>query len=345
MQAVSLTSFGAADNLIDQTLPKPTPKPHEVLIRVKAVSFNPIDYQLRRSGYPTMKLPVTLGFDVAGVIEACGAEVKSLQAGDEVFAYLGGPSLAGGYAEYVAIPHWFVAMKPKLFTFAEAASVPLTGLTALQALTRAKLDKSKSLLITGGAGGAGSWAIQIAKAKGFKNLVTTAGSDASRAYLVDVLGLTSGDVVMYPGLDRAGLVKAALAANGGRRFDIALDCVGGAMTHLCCDAVEIEGNVVSIVSGPKDATQDPAIADEDVLFDKSATFHFELVFALAESAPVERQQVYARQLAELASLIDAKAIKLPKITIVGSLSADTVRKAHRMLEDRHTTGKLVATVD
>jgi NADPH:quinone reductase-like Zn-dependent oxidoreductase len=345
MRAVSLTEFGDAKNLIDRTLPKPSVKSHEVLIRVKAAAFNPIDYQLRQFGFPSMKLPVTLGFDVSGVVEARGDAVTSLDRGHEVFAYLGGPGLAGGYAEFVAVPHWFVAKKPRSLSFIEAASVPLAGLTALQCLDRAQLDTKKFLMVAGGAGGVGSWAIQIAKAKGFTNLVTTAGSAVSRQYLVDVLKVPARQIVMYPGLGRADLAKAAIAANSGTLFDVALDCVGGAMTNLCCDVVGFEGQVVSIVNGPKDASRDVAIADEDGLFNKSATFHFQLVYALAEYAPPDRQSIYAQQLNALASMIDGGTITLPKTTNIGPLSAATVRDAHRMLEGGHTNGKLVATVE
>ena len=102
MRAVSLTKLGDASHLIDADVPKPSSaSAGAVLIRVKAAAFNPIDYQLRQGGFPTMTLPATLGFDVAGTVESVGAAVRSLAVGDEVYAYLGGPSMAGGYAEDV----------------------------------------------------------------------------------------------------------------------------------------------------------------------------------------------------------------------------------------------------
>jgi NADPH:quinone reductase len=344
MKAVILTAFGGPENLVDAERPKPRVKPEQVLIRVKAAAFNPVDYQVREAGFPSLTPPIILGKDVAGVIEEIGTAAKSFRPGDEVISYLGGPSLASGYAEFVAVPWWFVAKKPKGLSFADAATIPLTGLTALQSLKRAKFDKSKSILIAGGAGGVGSWAIQIAKAMGYAHLVTTAGSSRSRSFLTGELGLKPNQIVDYAGLDRAALAHAAIRANEGKLFEISLDCVGGAMTHLCVDAVDFEGTVVSIVNGPKDASHAPDASDENTLFDKSASFHFELLFAVAEFAPAERQLAYAGQLNELVGMIERGQVKLPTVTVVGPLSAATVREAHRRLESGHTTGKLVATV-
>lgn len=344
MRAVSLTKLGDASHLIDADVPKPVPAAGAVLIRVKAAAFNPIDFQLRQGGFPTMTLPATLGFDVAGTVESVGAAVRSLAVGDEVYAYLGGPGMAGGYAEYVAAPAAFVAKKPKSLSFLEAASVPLTALTAFQSLRRTRVGQDTSVLVAGGSGGVGSWAIQIARALGVTRVVTTAGSVASRSYIAETLGVPASRIVDYHGLDRAALAAAVRRANDGALFGVALDCVGGAMTNLCVDAVDYEGQVASIVNGPRDNAQDLSVTDENTLFDKSATFHFELVFALAEQPDASRHAVYAAQLSELAALIDAGAVKLPKITDIGTLSADTVRKAHAQLESGHTTGKLVARV-
>jgi NADPH2:quinone reductase len=343
MRAVILEKFGGAENLADATLPMPKAGADDVLIRVKAVGFNPTDCQLRQSGHPSLTPPVVLGRDVAGVVEACGANVRDLKPGDAVFANLV-PRWLGGYAEYVAAPQWYVAPKPASLSFAEAASVPVAAMTALCALRRARPDAGKSLLVAGGAGGVGSWAIGLAKAFGIARLVATAGSDASRDYLRDTLGIADARILDYRGQDRGGLAAAAIAANGGL-FQIALDCVGGAMTHLCCDVIDFEGDVVSVVNGPKDQSHGVAEADEDQLFDRSAAFHSEMISAIAYGAPPERQSVYRRRLEDIAGFIERGAVKLPAVTILGPLSAATVREAHRRLESGHTIGKLVATVD
>ncbi|MGH6892559.1 MAG: quinone oxidoreductase family protein [Dongiaceae bacterium] len=344
MRAVILEKFGGPEGLFDGTLPMPEVGPHDVLIRVKAVAFNPTDYQLRQAGHPALKPPVVLGRDVSGIVEACGDEVTALRPGDAVYSNLV-PRSIGGYAEFVAIPNWFVAAKPNSLSFLEAASVPVTSLTALQSLRRARPAPSKSLLVAGGAGGVGSWAIGIAKAWGMTRIVTTAGSEASRTYLRDVLGIADSRIVSYADRNRTDLAAAAIAANDGRLFDITLDCVGGAITHLCCDTVEFEGDVVSIVNGPSDASHDAATADEDILFDKSATFHFELLSALVYCAPAARHTIYGDQLREVTAMIDGGKIRLPTIANLGPLSAAIVREAHRRLEAGHTIGKLAATVE
>jgi hypothetical protein len=173
----------------------------DVLIRVKAVGFNPTDYQLRQNGHPSLTPPVVLGRDVAGVVEACGGNVRDLKPGDAVFANLV-PRWLGGYAEYVAAPACYVALKPASLSFAEAASVPVAAMTALCALRRARPDPRKSLLIAGGAGGVGSWAIGLAKAFGITRIVTTAGSEASRGYIRDTLGIDAARIVDYRGRGR-----------------------------------------------------------------------------------------------------------------------------------------------
>ncbi|HEX6120649.1 MAG TPA: NADP-dependent oxidoreductase [Dongiaceae bacterium] len=343
MRAVILEKFGGSEGLVDGALPVPQVGPHDVLIRVKAAGFNPTDYQLRQHGHPGLAPPVVLGRDVAGIVETCGAEVTALKPGDPVYGYhaLRRP---GGYAEFAAIPNWFVAPKPASLSFLEAASIPVAGLTALRSLRRARLSTDKSLLVTGGAGGVGSWAIELAKAFGMTRIVTTAGSDQSRCYLRDVLRIADARIIDYRNRSRADLAALAIAANGGRLFEIALDCVGGAMTHLTCDAVGIQGDVVSIVNGPMDQSHGAAVADEDILFDKSAAFHFELCSALAYQDPAGHHTVYAGQLRELATLIDGGKIAVPPVTDLGALSAATVREAHRRLECGHTIGKLAATV-
>ena len=344
MRAVILQEFGGADGLVDATLPVPKVGREDVLIRVKAVAFNPTDYQLRQSGHLSLTPPVVLGRDVAGIVETCGAAATAFKPGDEVYSNLV-PRWLGGYAEFASVPHWFVAPKPKSLSFAEAASVPVVALTAFQALRRARPDREKSLLVAGGSGGVGSWAIGIAKALRITRIVTTAGSDASRRYIAERLGIVAARIVDYRNRGRAELAAAAIAANDGRLFDITLDCVGGAMTHLCCDCVEFEGDVVSVVNGPRDQSHGAAEADEDNLFDRSAAFHFEMISAIAYYAPAARHSIYGERLREIAALIDGGKVALPAITNLGHLSASVVREAHRRLETGHTIGKLVATVE
>jgi NADPH:quinone reductase-like Zn-dependent oxidoreductase len=344
MKSVSLAAFGDARNLVDSEAPLPELRATDVLIRTKAIGFNPIDYQVRASGFDNLVAPVVLGFELSGIVERIGSGVSKVAVGDKVMAWLGGPTRAGGYAELAAAPQDFVVKMPSRLSFAEAAGVPLAALTALRGLQRAGLSSEKALLVAGGAGGVGSWAILLATALGCRGIVTTAGNDRSAQYIEDHLGIPRTGILRYKGLDRAALATEATRLNNGALFEIALDCVGGGMTHLCCDVVDFGGTVVSIVNGPRPSDDDVSLSDEDILFNKSAAFHFELIFAQTEYAPARTTESYARDLQRIADLIEAGSLRIPKTTEVGSLSAETVRIAHQMLEAGHTTGKLVATV-
>jgi len=344
MKAVGLSAFGDSANFVDVDAPAPSLRAADVLIRTKAVGFNPIDYQVRSGGFDNLVAPVVLGFEVSGVVEAIGPGVSQFAVGDRVMAWLGGPSLAGGYAELAVAPEDLVVAMPSALTFSQGAAVPLGALTAFRSLRRARAGGGKSLFIAGGAGGVGSWAILLSAALGIAHVVTTAGSDQSAQYIMAHLGIPQDSIVRYRGLPRDALAAEATRMNGGALFDIALDCVGDAMTRLCGDAVTFDGVVVSIVNGPRANPIAGGIADEDVLFNKSAEFHFELLFAQTEYAPSRSTANYARDLQQIARLIESGTLRLPRITEVGVLSAETVRQAHRVLESGHTTGKLVATV-
>lgn len=335
MQAVILNAFGDAENLVDAPLTSRACGPGDVRISVKAVSFNPIDYQLRAGPAGNLHLPYILGFDIAGIITEIGAAVIGLSPGDDVMAYLGGPAMAGGYADEVVVPAAFVAPKPRNIGFAEAAAIPLTGLTALQSLRRAGAGPTTSLLVAGAAGGAGSWMIRVAQARGVTRITATAGREESRRYLSEELGVGADRLIDHR--DEGGRTAAAIAANGGRRYDIAVDCAGAAMTRLCCEAIALNGHVVSIVNGP-------AKEVEELLFERSAAFHSELVYAAAEYGTAADWLAYGRDLAELAQWIEADRLLLPRITVLGQFNAGIAREAHRMLESGKTLGKLVATL-
>jgi NADPH:quinone reductase-like Zn-dependent oxidoreductase len=124
MKTVALTEFGAAENLTDAHAERPAIEAHEVLIQVRACGVNPIDYQIRQAGFEGLEPPTVLGFEVAGVVNDIGSGVTTLARGQEVMAWLGGPSLAGGYAEYAAVPAAFVTRKPEKLSFAQADAPP-----------------------------------------------------------------------------------------------------------------------------------------------------------------------------------------------------------------------------
>lgn len=342
MQAIVLTAPGSADYFQQATLPLPTPQPDEVRIRIHAAAFNPMDFQKRKAA-TLNQLPMILGGEVAGVIDAVGSAVTTFVVGDVVMTYL--VRKPGGYAEYVCVQALFVVRKPANLSFAQAAAVPVVGLTAYQAIvTRARVQPGDAVLITGASGGVGTMAIQLARLHGAARIVVTAGSDQSARYLTEQLGIAPSQIVRYPGLSRADLAAAALRCNQGQLFRVVMDFVGGAMTSLCSDVVAVEGHVVAIFSGPRDVTHGETENDEDRLFDKSAIFHFLMVSARALYGPPESWGIYAEQLAVLAQLLADGQLQPPQIREVGRLSVATVRTAHQLLEDGHMQGKLVMTM-
>ena len=179
MKAVCIESFGGPETLQVQRIEQPEPAEDEVLIRVRAASVNPVDYKIRSGRYPAVKeqdLPRILGRDVSGVVAAVGAGVTQFHKGDEIFAMLDRGT--GGYAEYVTIKADLCAPKPATLGYAEAAAVPLAAITAWQGLfDYGRLEPGQRVLIHGGAGGVGHFAIQLAKARGAQVSTTVSGKD------------------------------------------------------------------------------------------------------------------------------------------------------------------------
>lgn len=341
MQAILLTAAESGDRFEEQSLPLPVPLSDEVRIRIRAAGFNPMDVQRRRAA-TARQLPMLLGGEVAGEIDAVGASVSSFIIGDPVMTYL--VRRPGGYAEFVCVQAIFVARKPACLSFAQAAALPVVGLTALQAVARAGVRPGDAVLITGASGGVGTMAVQLARLHGAESVVVTAGSDRSARYLTECLGLAPSQIVRYAGLSRSELAAKAMQCNPGRRFRVALDLVGGAMTSLCSDVVDIEGHVVAIASGPRDATHGEADNDEDRLFDKSATFHFLLLSARALLGSPADWGIYAEQLIVLAHLLEDGRLHPPQVRDVGRLSVASVCHAHHLLQDGHVQGKLAMTM-
>src|SRR5213595_1178357 len=191
MKAVVVHEYGGPEVLKYEEVPRPEPKEDQILVRVMAAGVNPVD-ALIRSGmfakYEKDIFPIIPGADIAGVVEKIGRKVTKFKAGDPVFAYVslkGG----GGYAEYALAPEREAALKPKSLTYVEAAAVPIVALTAWQALIdAARIGAGQTVLIHGGSGGVGSFAIQIAKASGAKVIATasTANQDLLKELGADV---------------------------------------------------------------------------------------------------------------------------------------------------------------
>src|ERR1044071_1702529 len=191
MKAAVLHDYGAPEVLKYEDTLRPEPQDDEVLVRVMAAGVNPVDGYVRKGMLSKRELdkrPIIIGYDIAGVVEKTGAKTTKFKAGDAVYAYL--PIMrGGGYAEFAIAKEGEMSLKPKKIDFEKAAAVPLAATTAWQALIdTAKLEKGQTVLIHGGSGGVGSFAVQIAKAHGAKVIATasTANQDLLKQLGADV---------------------------------------------------------------------------------------------------------------------------------------------------------------
>jgi NADPH:quinone reductase-like Zn-dependent oxidoreductase len=220
MKAWLWERYGGADSLRLAEVPQPVPGPNEALVRVLGASVNAADWHSMRGRPLFSRLTLgllrpkhqSLGVDVAGRVESLGHQVTQVQVGDEVFGNLLEHGY-GGFAEYVAVPTEVLHPKPSSLSFAEAAAVPMSGVTALQGLnSHGSLDSSQRVLINGGSGGVGTFAVQIAKAFGPALTVVTSTQNVDM-----VRSLGADEVIDYTTSD---------FARGGERYDLILDTVG-----------------------------------------------------------------------------------------------------------------------
>jgi len=333
MKAIILKQYGSIENFEMADLPIPAIQKGQIRIRIKAVSFNPVDYQIRK-GLPESSLVTSniLGRDLSGIVDEVHESVRDFKKGDEVICYVCNLASSGTYTEYVCVPSVIVGKKPASLSHEQAASIPVAGITARIALTKTKAVKSKSVFIAGGAGGVGTFVLLFAKQSGIQNIVTTAGNDKSLNYLVQNLQLKKEQVINYKDDD---FIKKAIERNNGY-FDIALDLVGGKMLSACCDLLAIDGNLASV-------TEAPHQNDFETLFMKNASFHSIGANAYSLSEDQEDWKIYQHILNYTSELFDSDGLSKPPITILGPLSVDTVKKAHELLENNSVQGKLIMT--
>ena len=316
MRAMVTPKFGGPDLFEEQDVERPPPGPGQVLVRVVAAGTNPVDTKLRADGsFAGLEPPVILGADVSGVVEEAGLGVTDLAPGDEVYytPEIFGPGSNGAYAEYNIAAANIVARKPASLSHEEAAAVPLAGGTAYEAIVRRlAVRPGETVLIHGGAGGVGSFAIQIAKAAGARVLASAGAQNQEtlKALGADVaLDYTSDDIT-----------ETALDATAGAGVDAVLDAVGGDTVVDSIAAVGTFGRIATILGGQGDFTP---------LYVKNQTLHG--VLLLRERARLD----------EMTRLIERGQIK-PVVDEV--LQLNEVGKAHERLESGHGRGKVVLRV-
>jgi NADPH:quinone reductase-like Zn-dependent oxidoreductase len=300
--------YGGADELRLRDVPVPEPGEGDVLIEIRAAAINPVDWKVREGYLREMipyRFPLILGWDVAGVVAAAGSKVERFRAGDHVFACTD-IRRNGCYAEYAAVEGRLVATKPHNLTFEEAASVPLAGQTAWQALVEhAAVAEGQRVLVHAAAGGVGSLAIQIAKSRG-----AFVAATCSTLHLSFVRALGADQIIDYTRTD---------FSNELGEFDVVLDAVGGETYRKSFKVLKPKGVLVSILEQPDQDLEQKTGVRADYLF----------------------MQPDGRRLARIGQLLGDRVIR-PTVTKVFPL--DEVRKAHELSASRHAEGKLVIQI-
>ncbi len=333
MKAVGFTTslpIEAADSFIDFEIPVPEPTGHDLLVKIKAVSVNPVDFKIRQNSAKDKVLdaPKIIGWDASGIVEAVGNNVTLFKKGDEVY-YAGDINKPGSNAAYQLVDERIVGKKPSLLSDAEAAAMPLTTLTAWEALyDRMRInesDKGKSVLIIGGAGGVGSIAIQIAKKIAGLQVIAT----ASRPETVEWCKQQGADIVV----NHKDLVSEVRNA-GFKYVDFILDFVN---TNTYWDAmvelIKPQGHIASITG-----SAEPVALTK--LKSKSVTFSWEFMYTRSTFETddmIEQHHI----LNKAAALFDNGTLKTTLNKTFNGLSADNLKAAHRLQESGKAIGKTV----
>ncbi|MFZ5783723.1 MAG: NADP-dependent oxidoreductase [Pseudomonadota bacterium] len=308
MMAWRVHTFGPPETMTFERIPRPEPGPGEVLVKVQAAGVGPWDGWIR-SGKSVLPqpLPLTLGSDLSGEIAAVGTGVSDLRVGEHVYGVTS-PPFTGAYAEYALALAGMVAAKPVSLTHVEAASVPVVAVTAYQALfDHARLEKGQTVVIHGGAGSVGAYAVQLAHRAGLQTIATAAEEDIP--------------LVRDLGADRVIDYRTRRFEEDVRDADAVIDLVGGEIQSRLFQVLRRGGRLISAVSDP----------DRQLAERHGVTAAFFLV------------DVTARYLAEIAHLIDDGTLR----TRVGAvLPLAQARDAHLMLEGQRPRpkGKIVLAV-
>jgi NADPH2:quinone reductase len=340
MDTIILDQLGDSSHFQLKKLPDPMPKAGEVRIHIKSCGFNPVDCKIRQGAYAPV-LPIILGADCSGVIDAVGEGVEHLKIGDEVMAFVFGQGSNGTYAEKVCISEPFVIKKPKQFSFDQAAAFPLAALTAYRSVHAPGMTiGGHSIFISGGAGGVGHLAIQIAQQLHPKRIFTTAGSKETSDFLISKLNIHPQDIILYKGRSVEEMKQELFEKNEAQGVHAALDFVGGQMKHLCFEIAGLQGHVTTVI-GKKDMPVDIWDRYPNDPFSRSLSLHLIMVGTESMYGPASSWNIYHKQLSKLAEWAEQGKV-VPIFKSLGSMSVETVREAHRLLEGGKVKGKLVA---
>jgi NADPH2:quinone reductase len=333
MKAVGFTrSLPAADpqSLIDFDAPLPVATGTDLLVEVRAVSVNPVDYRVRRDMGPANLGTRILGYDAAGVVTAVGSDCTLFKPGDEVW-YAGELTRQGSNSQFHLVDERIVGPKPTSMGWADAAALPLTFITAWEGLheqlrvRRDGSDAGKTLVILGGAGGVGSILTQLARNVGIKVIAT-----ASRPESVAQCQRVGADLV----IDHSGDIKAQLAAAGHKSVDLIFSCAElDGYFQLATELLSPFGGLCTIVAPNKPV-------DLGLFKIKALRYSHEFMFTRSMFRTPDMIEQH-RLLKAGAAMFDAGTLKGTRSATLGPINAANLRTAHVQLESTHTLGKLV----
>jgi alcohol dehydrogenase len=333
LRAYVLKHYGGPDGGQLSDVPAPVPGPRDILVEVRAAGLNPVDFKFRQGKLRAIhrpKLPFVLGNELAGEVIAVGHDVKRFRAGDRVFARVA-KDRGGAFAEQACVDEDIAAHMPRDLDFTAAAAVPLAGLTALQALRdELGVKPGQQVFISGGAGGVGTFAIQIAKWLG-AHVMTTASKRGEA--LVRSLGCD--EVIDYTASD---------ISKGGRRFDAGLDLVGGKTLEQMFDIMKPGTRIVSVAAVPEPQT---AIKDLDGRRALAAVFWIISygIRSRARRVGIGYRYLFMHpsgsDLAQLAGLIEKGNLK---VVIDRTYPSANIAEALSYLETGRAKGKVVVTM-
>ena len=307
MKAIRFHEYGGFEVLKYEDVPRPEPQPGEVLIQVRAASVNPFDLALREGWLASMiplQLPAIAGVDVAGIVMATGEGVTDFSIGQDIYGFMS--RYTGAYAEYAAVARETIAPQPQTLDYVQAASVPLAATAAWQALFEVGgLKEGQKVLVHGGAGGVGTFAVQLAKLKGAHVLATTVGQNIEY-----VQRLGADEVIDYTITPFETVVHSV---------DVVLDLIGGETQQRSWGVLKAGGILVSLLEPP---------SQED-----AAKYGVRATFMGAQPS--------SGLLRELADLLDRGQIK-PHVDKVFSL--EQAQQAQKLKRDGHTQGKIVLKI-
>ncbi|ROM91659.1 zinc-binding alcohol dehydrogenase family protein [Pseudomonas brassicacearum] len=318
------------ESLQDIELPEPVAGKRDLLVEVKAISVNPVDTKIRQNVAPEDGAAKVLGWDVAGVVKAVGSDVSLFKPGDKVY-YAGSIARAGGNSELHVVDERIVGHMPKTLSFAEAAALPLTAITAWELLferlqvREGKTDQGQSLLIVGAAGGVGSILTQLASQLTALNVIGTASRPQTQSWVREL----GADLV----IDHSQPLSEELKRAGHPQ-----------VTHVA-SLTETDQHFEQLVEalapqGKLALIDDPKALDVTRLKRKSLSLHWEFMYtrSLFETADMLEQHKLLNRVAEL---IDAGTLKTTVGEHFGTINAANLRRAHELLESGTSRGKIV----